>query len=239
MISCDPPLPRNDEVERSSSDGMTDQRLAGLLDQLAITDCLPPTDRAQTSTANADRQTPDVPRLLIGGEFACIRAVDSFSTTSSLLRHRIGHGVWKRLIGQSDDVGTFWNVFGVAPIGMQEEAEQLSEPGTIAGASTLTMSAGLEQWAEAFDSYLLILDIARTAARRGLLVLDGPYDPIGLPFAAIFDLALPYLGSILVSARCGAAVEHVHDMAHKLTYIHGQVAAHGERSRFCSLGSPP
>ena len=139
-----------------------DRATAGLqLDKLGLTDCLAPTD-GEAQVATLSIVAPD--------ELACDRAVQSFAGPCSLLRHQVGHRLWERLVGQSDHVAGFWLVFSDTPLTKQ--------PGA------------LERWAEAFDTYMLILDIAGTAAERGLLVLRGPYDPIALPFAAIFDHAL-------------------------------------------------
>jgi len=192
--------------------GLTEQRLSLQLDELGLTDCLAPTD-GEEQVATLSIVAPD--------ELACGRAVESFASPSSLLRHQVGHRLWERLVGQSDHVAAFWLVFGDTPT---------------ADARTLSASGALEQWAEAFDTYMLILDIAGTAAERGLLVLRGPYDPIALPFAAIFDHALPYLGSIPASACDGSTRKGgVRVMVNKLTYVHGRVSAHGKRARFYSL----
>ena len=186
---------------------LTEQRLSLQLDELGLTDCLAPTD-GEAQVATLSIVAPD--------ELACDRAVESSASPCSLLRHQVGHRLWERLVGQSDHVAGFWLVFSDTPLAKQ--------PGA------------LERWAEAFDTYMLILDIAGTAAERGLLVLRGPYDPIALPFAAIFDHALPYLGSIPASACDGSTRKGgVRVMVNKLTYVHGRVSAHSKRARFYSL----
>jgi Putative zinc-binding metallo-peptidase len=204
---------------------MTEQRLSDMLDELGLADCLARTD--------GDGRVSAV-TIATPGEIACIRAVESFSNPSSLLRHQVGHRLWERLVGQSDHVATFWLVFGGRPIAKQVKPLRASHP-MLAGPRTHSTSAALEQWAEAFDTYMLILDIAATAAERGLLVLGGPYDPIALPFAAIFDHALPYLGSIPASTCDGSARKGVRVTANKLTFVHRRVSAHSERARFYSL----
>jgi hypothetical protein len=214
-VDCQPPLTSSTQhaiVVRS----MSEQRLSDMLDELELADCLAPT--------GGDGQVTAV-SIVAPGEVACIRAVDSFSGSSSLLRHQVGHRLWERLVGQSDHVATFWLTFGGSPIAKHVKPLRASHP----------TSAALEQWAEAFDTYMLILDIAATAAERGLLVLQGPYDPIGLPFAAILDHALPYLGSIPTSTCDGGARKGVHVTANKLTFVHRRVSAHSERARFYSL----
>jgi len=209
-VDCQSPVTNSTQhaiVVRS----MTEQRLSDMLDELELADCLAPT-----------------------GEIACIQAVESFSNPSSLLRHQVGHRLWERLVGQSDHVATFWLVFAGTPIAKQVKPLPASHS-MVAGPRTHPTSAALEQWAEAFDTYMLILDIAATAAERGLLVLRGPYDPIALPFAAIFDHALPYLGSIPASTCDGSARKGVRVTANKLTFVHRRVSAHSERARFYSL----
>jgi hypothetical protein len=189
---------------------LTEQRLSLQLDELGLTDCLAPTD-GEEQVATLTIVAPD--------ELACVRAVESFASPCSLLRHQVGHRLWERLVGQSDHVASFWLVFGDTPLPKQPP-----------------ITDAFEQWAEAFDTYMLILDIAGTAAERGLLVLRGPYDPIALPFAAILDHALPYLGSIPASSCDGSArTGGVRVMSNKLAYVHSRVSAHGKRARFYSL----
>jgi len=145
------------------------------------------------------------------GDVGCNREVDSFASESSVMRHQVGHRLWERIVGQSDHIAGFWLAFGG------------------------TNSSALEQWAEAFDTYMLILDIAGTASERGLLVLDEPYDPVALPFAAIFDHALPYLSS-RANWVCDAGTDkNLRVTASKLAFVHGRVSAHSERVRFYSL----
>jgi len=209
-VECERPATRSTPpaiVVRS----LTEHGLSLQLDELGLTDCLTPTDREMPATLS----------IVAPDELACSRAVESFSGPSSLLRHQVGHRLWERLVGQSDHVAAFWLVFGHPPT---------------ADARTHPTPGAIEQWAETFDTYLLILDIAGTAAERGLLVLRAPYDPIALPFAVIFNHALPYLGSIPASACDGSTRKGgVRVMSNKLTYVHSRVSAHSKRARFYSL----
>ena len=86
---------------------LTEQRLSLQLDELGLTDCLAPTD-GEEQVATLAIVAPD--------ELACERAVESFTSPSSLLRHQVGHRLWERLVGQSDHVAAFWLVFGDTPI---------------------------------------------------------------------------------------------------------------------------
>ena len=188
---------------------LTEQRLSLQLDELGLTDCLAPTD-------GEDRWPP------------CRSSLPTSSHVTGRSSRSRARPVccaikWGTACGNDSSARAItWPasgcVFSDTPLAKRREPE------------------ALERWAEAFDTYMLILDIAGTAAERGLLVLRGPYDPIALPFAAIFDHALPYLGSIPASACDGSTRKGgVRVMANKLTYVHSRVSAHSKRARFYSL----
>ena len=219
---------------------MTEQRASDLLDQLGLTDCLTAPDGGEDMTVHIDDTSkPAALSIVTPAAVACRRAVDSFPGRPSLLRHQIGHRVWERLVGQSDHVASFCLVFGGTLRSGQKAKHEVATVAeltlSVADAGAGATAAALEQWAAAFDAYMLIVDIAGTAAERGLLVLTRPYDPITLPFAAIFEHALPYAGALAPSARRGPARHTVRVTADQLTFIHSRVSAHCERARFYSF----
>ena len=172
---------------------------------------------------------------------------EPFRTVIGHLRHEIGHHYWGRLVGQTNEIGHFRRLFGDERDDYGHAVERYYAGGGAAWDPTRFVTAyaashPLEDWAESFAHYLHIIDTVDTAVahhlippdRTGMLVADAIGD---LAFADILGAWRPVNAAVnAIAETLGAPSVYpfapVGVVIDKLTFVHGQIAAHTERDRF-------
>ena len=177
------------------------------------------------------------------------RLGEPFRTVIGHLRHEIGHYYWMRLVGQTNEIGSFRRLFGDERRDYREAVDQYYATASPTWDRTrfVTGYAGshpLEDWAETFAHYLHIVDAVDTAVahdlvppdRAGVLVTEA----VGtLGFVDILDAWRPINAAVnAIAETVGAATVYPFDPAgtvvDKLTFVHDQISSHTERDRFYS-----
>jgi hypothetical protein len=176
------------------------------------------------------------------------RLNEPFRSVIGHLRHEIGHYYWDRLVGQTEHLDRFRELFGDERLDYQAAIEaHYSTVGTAWDTNRhVTAYAGshpLEDWAETFAHYLHILDATETAAAHDLVPRTsvGPSVFVAeaaaaLDFDEILDLWRP------ISAAANAIAESVGappvypfeprgTVIDKLDFVHQRVIAAQRRSK--------
>jgi hypothetical protein len=188
--------------------------------------------------AETDEHHRDVLRRRLG---------EPFRTVIGHLRHEIGHHFWARLVGQSNDLGSFRRLFGDERVDYAESVERYYADAGDAWDRTRFVTAyaaahPLEDWAETFAHYLHILDAIDTAVAHDLVPPDSApllvSDVVGtLELTVILDAWRPINTAVnAIAETLGAPAVYPFDpvgvVVDKLAFVHRQVAAHAARDRF-------
>lgn len=189
-------------------------------------------DLAETDDGHRSRQQHDLD--------------EQFRTVIGHLRHELGHHYWARLVGQSDDLPQFRQLFGDERVSYADAIEQhySSAPEAWDPArfiSAYAASHPLEDWAETFAHYLHIIDVTDTAIAHDLVPTDGAGVLIGEPlrhlaFAEVLALWDPINeGLTAVAESLGTPALYpftpVGLVVDKLAFVHERVAAHSNWNR--------
>lgn len=175
------------------------------------------------------------------------RLGEPFRTVIGHLRHEIGHYYWPRLVGQTDEIGSFRRLFGDERDEYRAAVDRYYATATATWDRTRFVTGyasahPLEDWAETFAHYLHIIDAIDTAVAHDLVPSDSAgilvTDAVGtLDFAEILDAWRPINTAVnAIAETVGASAvypfEPVGPVIDKLAFVHGQIAAHTERDRF-------
>jgi hypothetical protein len=187
-------------------------------------------------------ESDDIHRSIVREQMA-----EHYRTVIGHLRHEIGHHYWNRLVGQSDHLSQFRDLFGDEradyATALADHHDQRGTPWDPTVHITAYASAHpLEDWAETFAHYLHILDVVVTA--DSFAGADGPVDPphwgvdvAALEIVDVLDRFRPINAELTELAACvGAPPPYPFDptgeVVHKLEFVHRQVIAHADRDRF-------
>jgi hypothetical protein len=167
---------------------------------------------------------------------------ESFRTVIGHLRHEVGHYFWTRLVGRSDCVSAFRDLFGDERLDYRESVAAYYSGGARSWDPSVHVTAyaashPLEDWAETFAHYLHIIDAADTAIAHELVPADvamaaaeplatGDFDDVLAVWRPI-NRALTAIAESVGSAAI-YPFEPSGDVVDKLAFIHRQVAAHTE-----------
>lgn len=175
------------------------------------------------------------------------RLGEPFRTVIGHLRHEIGHYYWPRLVGQTNEIGAFRRLFGDERDDYSSAVEHYYAHATATWDTTRFVTGyasahPFEDWAETVAHYLHIVDAVDTAVAHDLVPHDSATmlvtDAVTtLDFVDILDAWRPInTGLSAIAETVGAPVvypfEPSGDVVDKLTFVHGQIAAHTERDRF-------
>jgi hypothetical protein len=175
---------------------------------------------------------------------------ETYRTVIGHLRHEIGHYFWGRLVGQSDDLERFRQLFGNERIDYGEAIERHYAPGDRQWDRTRFVTAYAsvhpsEDWAETFAHYLHILDATGTAIAHDLVpaAMGGVHVDRALgtyEFSEILDIWRPINAAVnAIAESLGSPEPYPFDpagaVADKLAFVHRQVTAHAERDRFYAV----
>ena len=171
---------------------------------------------------------------------------EPFRTVIGHLRHEIGHHYWGRLVGQSNDVAGFRQLFGDETADYRGAIDQFYANADEAWdhrrfVSPYAAAHPFEDWAETFAHYLHIMDAIDTATAYELV----PAEPPGAKgdasphdwFEAMLNAWRPINDAVnAVAESLGAAPLYPFDpvgiVIDKLAFVHQQVVAHTRRDRF-------
>jgi hypothetical protein len=171
---------------------------------------------------------------------------EPFRTVISHLRHEIGHHYWHRLVGQSNDVRQFRRLFGDETSDYKAAIEHFysCQDSTSDRERFITPYASshpLEDWAETFAHYLHITDATGTAIAHELISNDGcpPSDSKHrtVDFITMLEMWRPINTAVnAIAESLGAPAVYPFEpsglVIDKLAFVHQQVSAHADRSRF-------
>jgi hypothetical protein len=175
------------------------------------------------------------------------RLGEPFRTVIGHLRHEIGHHYWARLVGQTNDIGAFRQLFGDDREDYAVALDRYYGGGNDAWDRTRFVTAyaaahPLEDWAETFAHYLHILDAIDTAVAHGLIPSESApvlvTDAVGtLPFTDILAAWGPVNTAVnAIAETVGSPAiypfEPTDVVIDKLSFVHRQIAAHTRRDRF-------
>jgi hypothetical protein len=169
---------------------------------------------------------------------------ESFRTVLGHLRHEVGHYYWARLVGQSDHLGGFRQIFGDERVDYRDAvAAHYSTAGVTHSddryISRYAQAHPLEDWAETFAHYLHIIDATGTAVAQGLTIDDSRRPESVATIAEIVDTWRPIAQAVnAVSASLGSPPVYPFVLSapvvEKLAFVHDRVVEHTERIRFYS-----
>ena len=180
--------------------------------------------------AEADDRYRDALRRQLG---------EPFRTVIGHLRHEVGHYFWARLVGRTNCLSSFRDVFGDERINYRESVAAYYSGDAAswdAGRHVTAYAAShpLEDWAETFAHYLHIVDAAETAAAHELVPADAGVAVAETLANGDFDVLLDVWRPINVALTAiaesvgSAAIypfEPNGDVVDKLAFVHRQVAA--------------
>jgi hypothetical protein len=164
---------------------------------------------------------------------------EPFRTVIGHLRHEIGHHYWGRLVGQSDQLGSFRRLFGDERSDYRVAVEQYYAGATGAWDHTRFITAyaashPLEDWAESFAHYLHIADATDTAVAYDLVRRDRAQGLVaeGSPRAAfdeMLDAWRPINAAVnAIAESLGAPAVYPFDptgaVIDKLAFVHEQIS---------------
>jgi hypothetical protein len=173
------------------------------------------------------------------------RLGEPFRTVIGHLRHEIGHHYFARLVGQSNDVGTFRRLFGDERDDYRQALERYY---ATAGdtwdrdrfVTAYAAAHPLEDWAETFAHYLHILDAIDTAVAHDLVPSARTlvtHAVSTLEFTDILDAWRPVNTAVnAIAETVGSPAVYPFEptgvVIDKLAFVHRQIAAHTTRDRF-------
>jgi hypothetical protein len=175
------------------------------------------------------------------------RLGEPFRTVIGHLRHEIGHHFWNRLVGQSDAIESFRQLFGDERTDYASAISQYyaDGPGAWDPSTHVTAYAAahpLEDWAESFAHYLHIVDATDTAAAHHLVPAERAASVAServasLDFGTILEAWQPINTAVnAIADTLGAPIVYPYQptgvVIDKLTFVHRQVASHTERHTF-------
>ena len=175
------------------------------------------------------------------------RLGEPFRTVIGHLRHEIGHHYWGRLVGQTDEMNSFRQLFGDERTDYGVAVERYYAGATPAWDHTRFVTAyaashPLEDWAETFAHYLHIVDATDTAVAYDLVHTDRANHVVGdasprARFDAMIDAWRPINAAVnAIAESLGAPAVYPFDptgaVIDKLAFVHEQIAGHTGRERF-------
>jgi hypothetical protein len=178
------------------------------------------------------------------------RLGEPFRTVIGHLRHEIGHHYWGRLVGQTDDLGRFRQLFGDERDDYRRAVERYYAVGNAEWdrtrfATAYAASHPLEDFAETFAHYLHILDATDTAIAHDLCPPDSTGVIVtkavtNVEFDDVLDAWRPINTAVnAIAETLGAPAVYPFEptgaVVDKLAFVHRQVAAHTERDRFYAI----
>ncbi len=191
-------------------------------------------------------ETDDAHRDLVREQLS-----EQYRTVIGHLRHEIGHHYWNRLVGQSDHLAQFRELFGDERESYADAIEAHYATSTAGWDAQEFVTAyasahPLEDWAETFAHYLHIVDVVDTADSHGFPGGDDaaaagtPTPMVDLAFDEILDRWRPINTAIDdIAASLGAAPLYPFAPAgaavDKLAFVHERVSANSERDRFYAV----
>jgi hypothetical protein len=172
------------------------------------------------------------------------RLGEPFRTVMGHLRHEIGHHYWARLVGRTDRLDRFRQLFGDDRIDYAQAVERHYAGGSgqwdpSRFASPYAAAHPLEDWAETFAHYLHVIDVVDTAVAHGVLSTAGAADlTTGAVGALEFDVVLDAWRPIndaanAIAESLGSPAVYPFDpsglVVDKLAFVHRRIATHTDR----------